>query len=101
VGVGGQQDALGLGIDSEGLLEEIDAGHTGHALVGEEEGDGIVAVLELAADIERRTAGRRPDDTVVLAIVTAKILDYSLQDTGVVVDSEQDRLRHTLVILRG
>ena len=53
VGVGGEQDALGLGVDGDGLLEEVDAGHAGHALVGEEEGDGLLALLKLAADVER------------------------------------------------
>ncbi len=94
VGVGGEEDALGVGIDRQGLLEEVDSGHSGHALVGEEEGDRVLALLKLAADVERGSAGGGADDAVVLAVVAAQVLDHSFQYAGVVVDGEQDRLRH-------
>jgi hypothetical protein len=32
--------------------------------------------------------------------MTSQVLDHSLQYAGVVIDGEQNRLRHTLVILR-
>ncbi len=86
VGVGGEEDALGVGVDRERLLEEVDAGHSGHALVGEEERDDVLALLELAADVERGCAGGGADDAVVLTVVAAQILDHSFQHAGVVVD---------------
>ncbi len=103
VGVGGEEDALGVGVDGDGLLQEVDAGHAGHALVGEEECDDVLAFLELAADVERGCAGGGADDAVVLTVVPAQILDYSLQYAGVVVDGEQNWLGHIsfLYLFRG
>ena len=86
VGVGGQEDAFRVGIDRERLLEKVDSGHPRHALVGEEERDDILALVKLAADIQRGGSGGSADDAVVLTVVPAKILDHSLQYAGVVVD---------------
>ncbi len=94
IGVGGEQDALGLGVERHGLLQEVDAGHAGHALVGEEEGDGLLALDELAADIERGHAGGGAEDTVVLAVVAAQVLHHGFQYAGIVVDGEKDWLWH-------
>ena len=43
VGIGGEEGALCLGKDAHAFLQEGDAVHVGHALIGEEEGDAIVA----------------------------------------------------------
>ncbi len=86
VGVGGEEDALGVGVEGEGLLEEVDSGHSGHALVGEEESDGVFALVKLAADVERGSAGGGTDDAVILTVVPTEVLDYCLQYAGVVVD---------------
>ncbi len=94
VGVGGQEDALGVGVDGEGLLQKVDAGHSGHALVGEEESDGVLALMELAADVQRGRTGGGADDAVVLTVVPAQVLDHGLKYAGVVVDGEQNWLRH-------
>ena len=74
----------------EGLLQKVDAGHSRHPLVGEEEGDGVLPLLELAADIERRRAGGSTHDPVVLSVVAAQVLNHSFQHAGVVIDSEQE-----------
>ena len=81
--------------------QEIDARHSRHPLVGEKEGYGVLALQKLAADIERGCAGGGTDDTVALTVVAAQILNDSFKDAGVVIDGEQNWLRHTLVILRG
>ncbi len=86
VGVGGQQDSLGIGVDRQGLLEKIDAGHSGHALVREEEGYDVVAFLELAADVQSGSPGGGADDSVVLTVVSAQVLDYGFEHADVVVD---------------
>ena len=78
----------------ERLLQKVDAGHSGHALVGEEESDGVFALVELAADVQRGRPGGGADDAVVLTVVPAQVLDHGLQYAGVVVDGEQNRLRH-------
>jgi DNA-binding NarL/FixJ family response regulator len=100
VGVGRQQDSFRVRIDGEGLLKKIHASHSRHALVGEEESDDVVAFLQLVADVERGGTRCSANYAIVLAIVTAQILDYSFKHADVVVDCKQNRLRHTLVILR-
>jgi hypothetical protein len=94
VGVGGEQDAFGLGVEGHGLLQEVDAGHAGHALVGEEQGNGLFAVDKLLADVERGLAGGCTQDTIVLTVVAAQVLNHSFEYAGVVVDREQNWLRH-------
>jgi len=94
VGVGGEEDALGFGVERHGGLQEVDAGHAGHALVGEEEGDGFLALDELLADVESCAAGGCSDDAVVLAVVAAEVLDDGFEYAGVVVDGEEDGLGH-------
>ena len=86
VRVGGEENALGVGIDRQGLLEEVDSGHAGHALVREEEGDRVLSHLKLAAYVERSSPGGGADDAVVLAVMAAQVLDHSFQYAGVVVD---------------
>ena len=53
VGVGREQNALGGREKRDGLAEELDAGHLRHALVHEEQRNGIIAELQLAQRIER------------------------------------------------
>ena len=86
VGVGGEQDALGLGEDLHGALEEVDAGHAGHALVGEEEGDDVAALFELGGDVEGGLSGGGAEDAVVLAVLAAEVLDDCFEDADVVID---------------
>jgi hypothetical protein len=101
VGIGCQQDSFGVGIEFKRMLKEVDAGHSRHPLIGEEEGDYVSAFQKLAADIQGGSTGGSTDDSVALTVMAAQILDDSFQNAGVVVDGEQNWLRHTLVILRG
>jgi hypothetical protein len=94
VRVGGEQDAFGLRIEHHGLLQEVDAGQAGHALVGEEERDGVLSLQQLPADIERRLAGGSAKDAIVLAVVGAQVLHDGFKNAGVVVDGEKNGLRH-------
>ena len=60
VGVGGQEHPLGLGREPHRLLQELDARHLGHALVGQEQRDRRPAQLGLAHRGERRPRRSRP-----------------------------------------
>ena len=67
VGVGGEQHELGAGCDRRGMPEELDAGHLGHAVIGDDEGDGLVPAGELfsvlsasAPDVVRTSRYRSP-----------------------------------------
>ena len=94
VGVGGEQDTLGLGVDFEGLLEEIDTGHAGHSLVGEKESDCVLAFLQLVADVERGVTGGGADDAIALAIVGTQVLNDRFENARIVVNGEKNGLRH-------
>ena len=67
VGIGGQQHALRRREQRRRLGQELDAGHLRHALVGEEEGERLVAQLERADDLQRLAAGCRGQDPIVPA----------------------------------
>ncbi len=95
VGIGSQEHALGVGIERDGLLEELDAGHAGHALVADDERDDVVALLELAADVECGLSGGGAQDAVVLAVLAAQVLHDSLEYADVVVHCEKNRFGHT------
>ena len=94
IGVRGEEHTLGVREHGHGLLQEVDAGHAGHALVGEEEGNGLLALDQLAADVEGRGAQGGAQDAIALAVVAAQILHHSFEYAGVVVDGEEDRLWH-------
>ena len=92
VGVGGQQDALRLGLERDRLGEELGAGHRRHALVDEEERHRIAALGQLAHDLERIGPGAGTDDPVVVGIARAQVTLDGPQDGRVVVDREDCRL---------
>lgn len=50
VGVGGEQQLLGGRRLRLGPLEQLDAGHRRHALVGDDQGDGLIAQRQLVQD---------------------------------------------------
>jgi len=92
VGVGGQQDALGVGLEWERLDEELGAGHRRHALVDEEQCHRLVALGQLANDLERVGRGSGADDAVVVRVPRAQVALDGPEDGRVVVDGEDCRL---------
>src|ERR1700682_5896585 len=77
-----------------GLGEETDAVHLRHALIGEQQGDGIVAGLELAQRGQRGAAGIRAHYAVTVGIMAAEIALDSAQHLRIVVHRQHDRLGH-------
>jgi len=71
VGVGGEQRAAGVRRDVHGGFEEVDAVHLGHAVVGEDGGDGLAAQRELAQRFQCVAAGLGAHDAVILAVAAA------------------------------
>ena len=53
VGVRGQQHPLGRRIEVHRRLEEVDTGHLGHPVVGDEHGDRLTSQLELLEGVQR------------------------------------------------
>ena len=88
VRVGGEQDPPGPGVDVHGLLEELDAVHLGHPVVGQDHRDQLAAQLDLAQRVQRRGAGLGPHDPVLFAVPPAQVTGYRPGNPGVVVNGQ-------------
>ncbi len=94
VGVGRQQYLSCIGVELHGFGEEIGAGHMGHALVHQEEGDRVRALLELANDVHRLGAGTDLHDTVFGPVMAAQVSLDGVEHLRLVVHSHYDWLGH-------
>ena len=56
VGIRSQQGPLGVGINFPGFVEETDAIHLGHALIGQQQRDSVVANSEFAQQFQTSIA---------------------------------------------
>ena len=88
VGVGGQQHPAGQRKDVHRLLEELDAAHLRHPVVGDEHRDGVAAQLEFLERLERVGPGFGAHDPVPLAVVAAQIAGDGARHRGIVVDGQ-------------
>ena len=93
VGVGRQEDALRPGRDVGDLAQQADSVEPWHPLVGEDEGDGLVPVRELADGVERLGAGAGPEDAVGVAVAAAEVAGDGAEDVGVVVHADDRGVR--------
>ena len=73
------------------LLEELDAAHLRHPVVGQQHGDPVAAQLQLAQCLERLGTGGRAHHPVVLAVLAPQVAGDGTGHRGVVVDREDDR----------
>ena len=71
-------------------LEELDAAHLRHPVVGDEHRDGVAAQLEFLERVEGVGAGFGSDDAVSLAVVASEIAGDGARHCRVVVDGEND-----------
>ena len=92
VGVRGEEGPPGVGEEVHRLLEELEAAHLRHAVVGEQHRHAVAAKLQLAQGLERLGAGLGTHHPERLAVVAAEIPGDGARDARVVVDGEQDRL---------
>ena len=73
VGVGGEEHALGLGGEPHRLLQELDARHLRHALVGEQQRDRIAAQLQSIEQLEPLLARGRAKHAILLAVLLREV----------------------------
>jgi len=85
VRVGGEQCALGERVHLRGLGEEVHAIHLGHALVRQEQSDGIVARLQLAEGGQAGAAGICAHDAVAVRIAASQVALNGPEHLGVVI----------------
>jgi hypothetical protein len=94
VRVRGEQRPPRVGEQVHRLLQEIDAVHLGHPVVGQHHRDPAAAQLQLTQRVQG--VGRRggPDDAVVLAVPAAQVTGDGTGDGGVVVDGQDRGMAH-------
>jgi hypothetical protein len=81
-----------VGVQVHRLLEELEAAHLGHAMVGEHHGYQLAAELQLAQRLECLGAGLGPHHPVGLAVVAPEVARHRARHPRVVVDGQQDWL---------
>lgn len=91
VGVGGQQDPACRRVQVHRLLEELDARHLWHPVVGDDRRDRFAAQFELLEGFQRLGTRLRADDAVVLAVFAAQVPGHGAGHRGIVVDGQYHR----------
>ena len=91
VGIGGQQDSLGLRNQAARLHQVVGAGHARHALVGDQKRDLLAPPANLGEQIQRLRARARPHDPVALTEAAAKIARNRREHRRLVVDGQDHR----------
>jgi len=82
------------------LLEELDAVHLRHPVVGEHGGHRLAAQLQFAQRLERGRPGVGAHHAVVVPVAAAQIPGHRAGHRGVVVNGQQYRLRHKPTVSR-
>ena len=84
--VSGEECALGEWMHFHGFGEETDAVHLRHALVGQEQGHGIVAGLEFTQSVEGGASGIRAHDAITVGVPAAQIALDGSENLGIIID---------------
>ena len=88
VGVGSEQGPLGFRINVLRFLQEGDAVHARHALIGQKQCHAVAADLELLEQVERALGRIASNDAIFSAVMRAKIALNRPQHVRVVIDTQ-------------
>ena len=91
IGVGGQEDALGVRLQLQRARQQLDPGHLRHPLVDEEERDGAPTQGQLADRLERLDARAGGNHPVIGPVPRAQVALNCPENREVIVDRQQDR----------
>src|SRR4029450_7513966 len=80
IGVRGEQHELGTGRRYRGTAEELDAGHLRHAVIRDDEGDGLVPAGKLLQGAQRGGARHGADEAVAIAVARSEVSSDRLRD---------------------
>jgi hypothetical protein len=86
VRVGGQQQLLGAGRVGLGLAQQLDAGHRGHPLVGDDQGHRLVTQRQPGQRRQSLLAGQGRDDAILGPVLAVESAADRRLDVRVVVD---------------
>src|ERR1700679_70021 len=73
IGISREENATGVGVNDAGPFQELDAGHAGHTLIADDEGDGLLFGFDLRESIERGLAAGRAHDAILVAVLPAGV----------------------------
>jgi hypothetical protein len=91
VGVGGEQDALGVRGELARLDEVLGPREAGHALIGDQQRNLVAARDQLADDLQRLLPRGCAQDAEALAELAAQVTGHRGEDRGFVVDGDDGR----------
>ena len=77
-------------------MKKLDPGHTRHPLIDHEQGDRLVALLQLSGGIQRHGARIGPNDTILFAEMRAQVAFDSAQHRGIVVHCKDNGFTHNV-----
>ncbi len=95
VGVGGEQDPARERHQIHRLLQELDAVHLGHPVVGEQQRHLVAAQLHLTDRLQRLGTGVGPHDPVRLPVLPAQVPGHRPGHGRIVINRQYRRFRHT------
>ena len=101
VGVCGQQHPFGRRVEVHRRLEEVDTGHLGHPVVGDEHRDRLTSQLELLEGVQRVRTRFGPHDPVGIAVFAPQIPGNGPGHPGIVVDGQHHRFAGCGIGTRG
>jgi hypothetical protein len=90
-----EQSPLRRGKDSHRLLQKFHTVHARHALVGQQQGNAVIAHFQLLQQIERPFGRIASYDPVFSAVLRTQIALDRPQHIGVVIYAQQNRFRHS------
>ncbi len=88
VGIGGEQRPLRVGENPHPFLQECDAIHVGHALVGEQQRHAVVAHLQLPQQVQRLLGRIARDHAVIGAVLRTQVAFDRSQNIRVVIHTQ-------------
>ena len=88
IGVGGEQGALGVGINAHGFLQEVHAIDARHALVRQKQRHAVAAKFQLLQKVERAFGRPASEDAIIPAVLRAQVAFNGPQNIGIVVHAQ-------------
>src|SRR6187402_326852 len=94
IGVGGQQNPLRVGVDSDRTLQHLHTGHARHALIAQQKCDRFLPIFQLDHRVQRSLTAGSTENTIVFTVLPAQITHYRFQNTHIIVDGKKNWLWH-------
>ncbi len=94
IGVRGQDHPSGQRIESPCRLQQFDAGHLRHPLIGDQQRRLVSRRSQFAQSLQCLLAGRSTQDLIVGGVVAAQVAQDGGENQGIIIDREDHRIAH-------